>query len=93
LTLIFQSETNKSRTKTETQNTPQKDGKTKCSTVRSKKSKQTTLHFKMTKSQKNTKEILNICGNHTYLTKIEEKTIWRVDSRPKITLNHSSSID
>jgi hypothetical protein len=37
--------------------------------------------------------MLNICGNNTYLTKIEEKTIRRGDSRPKLTLNYSSPID
>jgi phosphotransferase system IIB component len=45
------------------------------------------------KSQKQMKIILNICGNHTYLIKIESKTIWRGDFRLKLTLNHHSPID
>jgi hypothetical protein len=45
------------------------------------------------KSQKQTKIILNICGNHTYLIKVERKIIWRDNFRPKLTLNHSSPVD
>jgi hypothetical protein len=45
------------------------------------------------KSQKQTKKIFNICEIHTYLIKIEIKTIWRDDFRPKLTLNHPSPED
>jgi hypothetical protein len=60
------------------QNSPQ-DGKIKTNNVM--------------KSQKQTKKILNICGNHTYLIKIERKTIWRGDFRPNLTINHPSPVD
>jgi hypothetical protein len=44
------------------------------------------------------KEILNICGNHTYLTNIEVKIDLDFGElilclMPKLTLNHSSPID
>jgi hypothetical protein len=50
-------------------------------------------HTLRRRNNKNTKEILNICRNHTYLTKIEEKIIWRGDSIPKLTINHPSPLN
>jgi hypothetical protein len=45
------------------------------------------------KSRKNTKEKLDLCKNHLFILKEDEKRFREGDSRPKVTQNHSSMMN